>query len=230
MTAPLMALAIPLLDTALAIIRRFLRQRLIFGADRGHIHHRLLNRGFTPRKVALVLYGCCALGAIASLAMMNQNYSGFVIVAFCAVTWIGIQHLGYIEFGLASRMVIEGAFRRQLNAQLALNTIEQQLAAATTFEECWCVIRDAADQFGFHRVCMKIFGRLFEHGDGITIGSWSLRVTLGDFDFIELERSSNVLSNATTMAPFAGMPQQTLYSKRSMFEPPLFHSASAGDD
>ena len=39
MTAPLIALAIPLLDTALAIARRFLRRQPVFGADRGHIHH-----------------------------------------------------------------------------------------------------------------------------------------------------------------------------------------------
>src|ERR1017187_9291352 len=56
MTAPLIALAIPLLDTALAVARRFLRHQPVFGADRGHIHHRLLARGFTPRRVAYVLY------------------------------------------------------------------------------------------------------------------------------------------------------------------------------
>src|SRR5947208_12565007 len=44
MAAPLMALSIPLLDTALAIVRRFLRHQPIFGADRGHIHHKLLAR------------------------------------------------------------------------------------------------------------------------------------------------------------------------------------------
>jgi UDP-GlcNAc:undecaprenyl-phosphate/decaprenyl-phosphate GlcNAc-1-phosphate transferase len=62
MTAPLMALSIPLLDVALAIVRRFLRRQPIFAADRGHIHHRLLDRGFTPRRVVLMLYGLCGLG------------------------------------------------------------------------------------------------------------------------------------------------------------------------
>lgn len=98
MTAPLMALAIPLLDTGLAIARRFVRRQPIFSADRGHIHHRLLDRGLTPRRAALVLYACCALGAICSIAVMNASMSGFVIIIFCAATWIGVQHLGYIEF------------------------------------------------------------------------------------------------------------------------------------
>src|SRR5262245_64724034 len=52
MTAPLMALAIPLMDVCLSIVRRFIRHQPIFGADRGHIHHMLLARGFTVRRVA----------------------------------------------------------------------------------------------------------------------------------------------------------------------------------
>src|SRR5437762_8292518 len=42
MTAPLMALGIPILDTCLSVVRRFLRHQPIFGGDRDHIHHRLL--------------------------------------------------------------------------------------------------------------------------------------------------------------------------------------------
>ena len=49
MTAPLMALFVPLLDVGLSVVRRFLRHQPIFDADRGHIHHRLLDRGLTPR-------------------------------------------------------------------------------------------------------------------------------------------------------------------------------------
>jgi len=54
MTAPLIAFSIPLLDTALAVIRRLLRGQPICGADRRHIHHLLLDRGLTPRRVALL--------------------------------------------------------------------------------------------------------------------------------------------------------------------------------
>ena len=46
----------PILDTALAIVRRFVRRDPIFAADRGHIHHRLLSRGFSPRRAAWILY------------------------------------------------------------------------------------------------------------------------------------------------------------------------------
>jgi UDP-GlcNAc:undecaprenyl-phosphate GlcNAc-1-phosphate transferase len=48
MIVPLLAVSIPLLDVSLTILRRFLRNQPIFSADRGHIHHRLLERGLAP--------------------------------------------------------------------------------------------------------------------------------------------------------------------------------------
>ena len=58
-----MALALPLLDVCVAILRRFLRRVSIFQADRGHIHHMVLGLGFSTRKAALLLYGFCGLSA-----------------------------------------------------------------------------------------------------------------------------------------------------------------------
>ena len=63
MTAPLIALSVPLLDTGVSIIRRFLRRQPIFGADHGHIHHKLLARGLTPRRVVILMYIICGLCA-----------------------------------------------------------------------------------------------------------------------------------------------------------------------
>ena len=75
LTAPLLALSIPLLDVLLSISRRYLRNRPIFQADRGHIHHKLLDRGLSPRAAVLTMYGFCTLVAILSLlasALHNQ--------------------------------------------------------------------------------------------------------------------------------------------------------------
>src|SRR6185369_17013966 len=92
MTAPMIALSIPILDAGLSVVRRFLRHQPIFTADRGHIHHRLLDRGLTPRRVALILYGVAGLGAGLSLLSVASNHmAGAVIVLFCAAAWIGIQ-------------------------------------------------------------------------------------------------------------------------------------------
>ncbi len=67
MAAPLMALSIPLLDTVVAIVRRAWGGQPIFRGDRRHIHHRLLDRGLTPRAVALLLYAVSGVGGVLSL-------------------------------------------------------------------------------------------------------------------------------------------------------------------
>ena len=228
MTAPLMALAIPLLDTGLAIARRFVRRQPIFLADRGHIHHRLLDRGLTPRRAALILYACCALGAVCSLAMMNQRLNGFVIVIFCAATWIGIQHLGYIEFGLAGRMMIEGAFRRQLNAQLALLSVRMNLESAAAPQDCWTLVQTAARDFGFHHVHLEIGGYTFDHREPVEpLRSWTIRVPITDGDFIELARPFDVIGHATAIAPLADMLSSTLAQKSHLFTPSARSASSA---
>ncbi len=109
-TAPLMALAVPLLEVGLSIVRRFLRGQPIFGADRGHIHHRLLDRGLTPRRVVLLLYACTGLFAALSLlaTMYHASYGGIAVVLFCGVAWFGIQNLNYAEFGTAGRLIVGG--------------------------------------------------------------------------------------------------------------------------
>ena len=218
MTAPLMALSIPLLDTSLAIARRFLRQRPVFTADRGHIHHRLLDRGLTPRKVALILYACSALGAMCSLLMMDKHVAGMVIIIFCAVTWIGVQHLGYIEFGTAGRMFLDGAFRRMLNSQVSLQTYQEQLIAAPTPEDCWEVILAACKEAGFHRVQMTLAKRTFEWQDGINpMNTWDVMIPISEADCVRLTRSFGGGPEPNIIAPFADLLRQALVPKLPVF-------------
>jgi len=218
MTAPMMALAIPLLDTSLAIVRRFLGQKPIFGADRGHIHHRLLDRGFTPRKVVLTLYAACGIFATLSLCTVWAPNVGLVIVLFCACTWIGIQHLGYLEFGVAGRMFVDGAFRRLLNSQISLHTYEERLVAAATPDECWSVIESACRDFGFHRAHLILSGRHFEYALEVEpIHAWQVRIPVSDHDFINLTRSFGTGAQTNVIAPFADMLRRTLAPKLPIF-------------
>src|SRR5256885_16682486 len=61
LVAPLFVLALPILDTALAILRRGLRGLPIFRPDRRHIHHRLIDMGLSRRKVVLSIYAITLL-------------------------------------------------------------------------------------------------------------------------------------------------------------------------
>ena len=207
MTAPLMALAVPLIDTGVAIARRFLRRQPIMSADAGHIHHRLLARGLTPRRVALLLYGACGLAAGLSLlsSIAQDQYKGLIILVFCAAAWIGVQHLGYVEFGVAGRMFAAGAFRRHLNNQLALQAFEEALAVSATTEERWRAICESCRRFGFTHVELQLNGRLFEKALVDTNGNpvWNLEITLADGDHLRLKRCFGESQVPTVLVPFA---------------------------
>ncbi len=192
MTAPLMALAVPLLDTCVSIARRFLRHQPIFGEDAGHIHHRLLARGLTPRRVAVVLYLACGLTAGMSLlaSVTADHFAGVIIVLFCGAAWIGVQHLGYAEFDTARRIVHAGTFRRLLNAELLLRTFRDELSSAVTPDQCWEVLQRTYSEFGFYEIRFKIGDRVYRHsmnGSGVP-KSWTVRIQLSEKDYLNLSR------------------------------------------
>jgi UDP-GlcNAc:undecaprenyl-phosphate GlcNAc-1-phosphate transferase len=53
---PILILGVPIFDTAFVIARRFWQGKPIYQADKSHLHHRLLARGFTQRQTVLILY------------------------------------------------------------------------------------------------------------------------------------------------------------------------------
>jgi UDP-GlcNAc:undecaprenyl-phosphate GlcNAc-1-phosphate transferase len=221
MTAPLMALSIPLLDTALAIVRRFLRNKPIYEADRGHIHHRLLELGLDPRKVVLLLYGAAAIGATHSvlLTTVHYKYSGLVIAVFCAMAWMGVQHLRYVEFGTAGRMFLDGVFRRHLNSQLSLHSFEESVRTASSPEECWTLIREACKTFGCGEIRACLAGQEFAawNGNAYHASAWIIRIPLSGGDFVELERYLETRSRVDAVGAFANVIGTTLPSVLSLF-------------
>jgi UDP-GlcNAc:undecaprenyl-phosphate/decaprenyl-phosphate GlcNAc-1-phosphate transferase len=108
--APLLALALPILDTTIAIARRFFGGRGVFEADAEHIHHRMLRKGLTPRWVVVILYSVAALfGALSLLSMTGHSkVLGVVIILFSVGTWVGVQQLGYADLGALQWMLRRG--------------------------------------------------------------------------------------------------------------------------
>ncbi len=116
---PILALGLPIIDTGLSMLRRLLKSLHIlevdpdknvvkfffldgwamFKADRGHIHHRLLEMGFTQRKAVILLYGISLiLGGLAfsSVYFKNINYALFLTTIGIA-SYIGVRKLGYSD-------------------------------------------------------------------------------------------------------------------------------------
>jgi UDP-GlcNAc:undecaprenyl-phosphate GlcNAc-1-phosphate transferase len=93
--APLLALGFPIVDTALAMLRRTLAGRSILEGDADHIHHRMVRMGMRPRQAVILLYVVTALfGGMALMAMTGHaDAVGFALVSFAVVTWTGIRRL-----------------------------------------------------------------------------------------------------------------------------------------
>jgi UDP-GlcNAc:undecaprenyl-phosphate/decaprenyl-phosphate GlcNAc-1-phosphate transferase len=218
MTAPLMALAIPLLDTCLSIVRRTLKRQPIFTADRGHIHHKLLERGLTPKRAVLVVYGVCSLVACFSLlqsTVRNNRISGLITIVFCAVAWIGIQYLGYAEFSIAGKMLFSGDFQKTLKVQLELHAFEREIEKSASLEECWLVLRKTAEGCGFHCKCLYIDSDLCFQAErpAGAADEWNLRVPLSETSYLELARPFRSEVSSGVVGPFVDVIHGSLRPK-----------------
>jgi UDP-GlcNAc:undecaprenyl-phosphate/decaprenyl-phosphate GlcNAc-1-phosphate transferase len=87
---PLVALGLPIGDTAFAIIRRRRAGRHVTHADTGHLHHRLLDLGFTPRETALTFYLATAILGCIGLALFGHRRVLLVAVGLLAIALIGL--------------------------------------------------------------------------------------------------------------------------------------------
>ena len=77
---PIFLLAIPILDTLFAIIRRLLKHESIAMPDKSHLHHQLLRLNFSIRKAVLVIYTIDILFAVASIIYVTKNRPlGYII-------------------------------------------------------------------------------------------------------------------------------------------------------
>jgi UDP-GlcNAc:undecaprenyl-phosphate GlcNAc-1-phosphate transferase len=212
MAAPAMALALPLLEVSLSIARRFLRNQPIFSADRGHIHHRLLERGFTPRRAALLLYGVCAVGAAFSLLQgVMDNLSVGVILLFAACAVCGIQYLGYVEFNATRRFLWVG-LRPMLSAHVNVEAFERSLTAARTLDECWNAITAGAQSLGYSQVDARLAGHRF----GVIAlrrtenPFWQMRLNLPNRDFVNITQREDSPEQPALVIPFAEVVRRVL--------------------
>ena len=84
--APILVLALPIMDTLWAIIRRTAKGKsfkAIFQADRGHLHHKLVDQGFTQKQAVTIMYAIsAALGMFAIILIYEGIIKAFLFLAF----------------------------------------------------------------------------------------------------------------------------------------------------
>jgi UDP-GlcNAc:undecaprenyl-phosphate/decaprenyl-phosphate GlcNAc-1-phosphate transferase len=150
---PLLSFGLPLLDTLMAVLRRLLNRRPLFSADRDHIHHKLLQRGFSPRQAVIVLYGISAGFGFLSLLLLSRTAS--LVPAVLAIVGIGIffglQHLGYHEVEELRRLARRTWEQKSaISSHLAIWRAIDCLASARTSSDVSQILQDAMVNNGFN--------------------------------------------------------------------------------
>ena len=155
---PVVSLGLPVLDTAIAITRRFLRRQPIFAADRGHIHHRLLSYGYSPRAVVLTLYGVCAALALAGMLLVNDGgHVALVLVTIGVGVGFLVQRLGIYEFEEAARLIRRGVQPRQaIERGVRLREASARLAAVGELPAMFSSLGDVFAADGCPRVEIRL--------------------------------------------------------------------------
>src|SRR6185312_7413770 len=142
---PVVACGLPIIDTAIAVARRFLSGKPIFGADKEHIHHKLMNRGLTQRQAVIVLYGISALCGFMSLFLMypGAGTTGIVLAVLGIGAWLGLQQLDYREVTelkrLARRTIDQ---RRIITNNLAVQFATEHFPSATSIDGVVKLLQD----------------------------------------------------------------------------------------
>jgi hypothetical protein len=135
---PVVSFGLPILETLLSVLRRLIAGRPIFTADREHIHHKLLQMGFSHRQVVIVLYAVSALFAMLSLFLLWPTGStlGLVLAVVGTGVWLGVQHLNYPEFGELRRVAQRTMEQRHIVINnLSVRRAVEELKVAGDFNQ-----------------------------------------------------------------------------------------------
>ena len=156
---PVVALGLPILDVAVAVIRRFLSGKKLFIADREHIHHKLLSRGVSHRQAVLMLYGVSACFALLSLFLLTPGGQaiGMVLVVAGMGVLIGVQQLRYPEFSELGRLASRTLNQRQIIANnVALRRAADVLPSSKSLTDVCQTLRGCLERAGFDGVTLQL--------------------------------------------------------------------------
>ncbi|MGO9011514.1 MAG: MraY family glycosyltransferase [Bryobacteraceae bacterium] len=231
MLVPLLALSIPLLDVSLSVLRRFLRNQSIFSADRRHIHHRLLDQGFSARQAVWVLYLFGTLAAAVALlasSPLGGKSQVVVIVMFCVAAGIGIRQLRYWEFDMVGQFLFRGGLKRALDGRLRLERLTSELERARDQKAWWTTLVEGARALGMSEIrWIGLDGARTETLAPQTAPAWTFRVPLTDAESIEVSGASPDASSSLDLIGFAETARRTFPASRAANQPEITVAAKS---
>ena len=157
MAIPLLAMGIPVFDTILSPIRRFLLGKKMFQPDKSHVHHRLLDLGFSSRNVVLFVYACSLVLCLIALILtaISDRHIGIFLIVLAAISVVFIRKLGYFEYIAMDKILgwfkdISDVTGISKDRRTFLN-LQIEISKSKDIEELWNNICIALDHLKFDR-------------------------------------------------------------------------------
>jgi UDP-GlcNAc:undecaprenyl-phosphate/decaprenyl-phosphate GlcNAc-1-phosphate transferase len=157
---PLVSFGLPVTEAGLSLARRFVSGKSLFAGDRGHIHHKLLDRGMTQRQAVILLYAVCALFSLFGLMLLNprRNLAALIFFVLGVGVVFGVQRLGYAEFSELGNQIRQGVTRRR--RALAVNShvrrTSDRLGAVNNTGELFAALDSMVEINEFDSVLLEI--------------------------------------------------------------------------
>ena len=158
---PSLALSIPILDTLITVFRRHYEQRRsLFSAERGHIHHRLLDRGLTHQQAVLVILGVSALAVLIGLISLSfvgwSTFGGLVLLV--PLMWGTFRFAGSVRTdemlkALRTKRFIDKESRQYRSH---FESLQLEFQRFETLSQWWDGVCGAGDRLGFVQIELKL--------------------------------------------------------------------------
>ena len=155
--APIALLAIPLIDTTAAILRRRLTGRSIYTTDRGHLHHAMAKKGLSPQASLIwvaLLTMTTATGAIMSLITQHSEFA-VISIGIVLTVLVSGRIFGAAEFELISKRLL-GNVRSSLGANSKPNSKGVQLQGNRDWGGIWKQVCDFAEENGLNEIVLDV--------------------------------------------------------------------------
>jgi len=116
---PIAVFALPLFDTVNAFTRRILKHKSPFSPDKNHLHHKLIEQGFSHKQSVYIIYAICAILGLSAVTFTSENPSKALVILAVGFAVLGVYLLLISKYGFNSKegFGIESDMLEQINAK-----------------------------------------------------------------------------------------------------------------
>ncbi len=161
LAAPTAVWAVLILDVSMAIVRRKLTGRSIYTTDRSHLHHTLLQKGFSGKRIVIwvgLLCVFCAAGALASISYQNDFLAiGSALAVVGAMVLTGF--FGHSECALmfrSAKAFVVSVLRLPSGSQQQAAPMTSRLHGNREWDSLWNALSDYAERFDLCLVQLNV--------------------------------------------------------------------------